>query len=284
MTTPISALRCALPGCSKRPDPGLLVCEPHHRTLGQTIADIEDLYATLDLRPAQVGNDTGRHSSGGTSPAPARVAVLALTDPRTTLYAPTAEGPACTTCRHTSCAARRARPADDERAAGATRLVSVVGVLHEWATRVRTERGITPPARYVAERYPWAPAGPFCEPWCDHWTCTEIAWRRLVPVTPTVSAERAVLARNLDWICAQPWVPVLWTEIRDVWSQLREAHGQHRPRPACKCPVPSDQHGRPCGGNVWAGDRQAYCDRCDTRWTGTDFLRLSLIAEREPAS
>jgi hypothetical protein len=254
----------------------LLICHRHHRQLADTVADLERLYASLDDELIR-NPGAGAPSAVTGSPAPGRTDVWSLTDLRTTAYAPIAEGPACAgPCWHETCSARRRFPTDDEHGARTTRYVSVLGVLLVWSDRIRDEHPRLQPrpgARVV--RRPGSGLGPFHNGTCGHDSCT--ALRAYERVTPHFSTERNVIGRNLDWACAQPWVGEMWTELRGLWSLLRDvALGERPPRPAAQCHVLRPDS-KPCGGGIWVHANRGRCDRCGTTWTGRDFLRLSLI-------
>jgi hypothetical protein len=120
---------------------------------------------------------------------------------------------------------------DDQHAAGQT--LPVLDVLHSWARVVREERGF--------------------------------ASRAAV----TISGERDVLTRALDWIAEQPWVDEMFTEVRQLVGQLKAANGHRADRPYSRCP--SVVNGQPCTGEVWLRDEtqavwRAYSDRCTQSW------------------
>jgi hypothetical protein len=76
---------------------------------------------------------------------------------------------------------------DDELAAGKT--LPVLDVLHSWARVVREERGFTSQAAV------------------------------------TISGERDVLTRALDWIAEQPWVDEMYTRCGSSWASSRRRMG-----------------------------------------------------------
>jgi hypothetical protein len=120
---------------------------------------------------------------------------------------------------------------DDELAAGQT--LPVLDVLHSWARVVREERGFTD--------------------------------RGVV----TISGERDVLTRALDWIAEQPWVDEMFNEVRQLVGQLKAANGHRADRPYSRCP--SIVNGQNCAGEVWLRDEvqavwRIYSDRCAQSW------------------
>lgn len=120
---------------------------------------------------------------------------------------------------------------DDQHAAGQT--LPVLDVLHSWARVVREERGF-------ADR----PA-------------------------ITISGERDILTRALDWIAGQPWVDEMYGEVRQLVGQLKAANGHRADRPYSRCP--SIVNGQHCTGEVWLRDEtqavwRVYTDRCAQSW------------------
>ena len=120
---------CAAPGCAKAPAAGLLLCRGHASKLGQWLADIEHLHATLDATPT--GTVDLNHSHGATLAAhrsPARLDVLVLRDPRS-----------------------RERDPDDLDGNHGRGTLEVLG---NWARLVREERHleVTGPATVTSER------------------------------------------------------------------------------------------------------------------------------------
>ena len=125
----------------------------------------------------------------------------------------------------------RSETDDDALAAGET--LSILDVLHSWARIVREERGLTD-------------SGPV-----------------------TVTGERALWVRHLDWIVAQPWIDEAFTDIRQLTGQLKAANGHRADRPYSRCPVAT--HTGSCSGAVWVRDElqpvwRRYSDRCAQTW------------------
>lgn len=235
------------------------LCEGHHRRLGQMLADVEDEACRLTPVPSmQIRTDSGGGSLASER-SPARLEVLAFTDPQTRrwtrdatakhpLPAPKAHGPWCLFCEHQTCtdwrAGRRRDLHDDEHDAGSDRLMSILGVLHSWARLAREERGFSSRGRI------------------------------------TVTGERAYLARQMDWMCEQPWIDEFYGELRQLVSALRELNGTAAEKPVGRCYLPAE-HGT-CDGPVWLDQASghAYCGRCRETWDGPQLAMLSFELER----
>ena len=108
---------CLLPHREpKRATPGHLVCPGHHRWLTETLDDIVITYALLPhFYEPGTATDDGHQVKGKRvdPPAPVRLDVVALLDPRTTAR----------------------NPGD---------LIPVLAILQAWATLIREERNLTP--------------------------------------------------------------------------------------------------------------------------------------------
>lgn len=120
---------------------------------------------------------------------------------------------------------------DDQHAAGQT--LPVLDVLHSWARVVREERGLSDSGAV------------------------------------TISGERDVLTRALDWIAGQPWVDEMFGEVRQLVGQLKAANWHRPDRPYSRCP--SVINGQNCTGEVWLRDEvqavwRVYVDRCAQNW------------------
>lgn len=76
----------------------------------------------------------------------------------------------------------------------------------------------------------------------------------------SAGADRALLARELNWISGQPEVRELWVQIRALWASLRG----HLPVRRCTC-----------GGPVWADRGGGWCSWCSAAWTGRELLDLA---------
>jgi hypothetical protein len=126
---------------------------------------------------------------------------------------------------------------DDELAAGKT--LPVLDVLHSWARVVREERGFTSQAAV------------------------------------TISGERDVLTRALDWIAEQPWIDEMYVEVRQLVGQLKAANGTQDEKPVGRCYLPNEAG--ICDGPIWIDTAMghAHCGRCQQTWTGAQLLLLS---------
>jgi hypothetical protein len=90
----------------------------------------------------------------------------------------------------------------------------------------------------------------------------------------TISGERDLLTRHLDWIAAQPWVDEFYDELRRLLNQLRAANGTQEDRPVGRCYLP-DQIGL-CNGPIWLDTAagHAHCGRCRATWDGPQLAHL----------
>lgn len=131
---------------------------------------------------------------------------------------------------------------DDAHAAGDT--LPILDVLHSWARIVREERHLATPRRI------------------------------------TVSGERDLLTRQLEWIAEQPWVDEMFGEVKKLVAQLKRVNGT-ADLPVGKCSTLYD--GEECGGHIRNVELQHddgstepgfRCDRCRRVWTGTEAVRL----------
>lgn len=125
-----------------------------------------------------------------------------------------------------------------------------------------------------------------------------------LPASVTVSATRDYLTRQLTWICMQPWVDEMFTEMRDLLKQLQRTNKTSDEKPIGLCHLP--RYDSTCGGRIWQreqerplwrvkGDRctrekvkvsdgPAYCERCRNTWDDpADLDRLFLIEEQRVA-
>lgn len=71
--------------------------------------------------------------------------------------------------------------------------------------------------------------------------------------------DRALLARELDWICGTDQARDFWCQLTSLWSSVRG----HLPVRRCTC-----------GGPVWAERGGGWCGWCATAWHGRDLLDL----------
>lgn len=256
---------CVIPLCQHRDgSPRLaygqwVVCEQHRDMLAETLAGIgewvkvgEQWVHLRDFLPPGGTPDDGEkvHGRRTDPPAPIRLDVLNLLD---------------------------SRSRDDNGNPS-----SVVGVLAGWAQQVRLERRLAPEMVERLIRQPDAPDGPW-HAYCDHDSCADMRIFYSEPAELTIDTERRLLARHLDWICAQYWVRDMWDQLRRLDRALREAVGDPYPRPIGVCPVPVDKG--VCGTPLYAqpsGDG-VRCRGCGEQWTGIDLVRLHLILEAESA-
>lgn len=94
------------------------------------------------------------------------------------------------------------------------------------------------------------------------------------------------LARRIDWVTRQPWVDSLWTEVREVHSQLRSITGEGKRRYIAPCPNPlnadrADEELRYCGVRLFApvyGDT-IRCGSCEREWPRSEWMRLGNLVE-----
>lgn len=74
---------CSAPACRRHPAAGWNLCRAHAAKLGQWLADVEDLYATLDAVPSSAVDLNHAHGSVlAAHRSPARMDVLVLRDVR----------------------------------------------------------------------------------------------------------------------------------------------------------------------------------------------------------
>lgn len=99
----------------------------------------------------------------------------------------------------------------------------------------------------------------------------------------TVTRERDVLTRNLEWVAEQPWCDEMYTDIRQLLSQLRAANGTQPEKPVGRCYLPNDTG--LCDGPIWVDDAagHAHCGRCRQTWDGAQLAMLSFELERAKA-
>lgn len=266
MTTPTTGL-CDAPACRRAPTAGRM-CRAHHAQTGQWLADIASLWSTLTA----VHGRQGDHGTTRTTIPASRLSVgsldvMALRDLRTGTWGQQSAGPYHWACAHDTCTAMRG--ADDERDANAGRLLSVLGVLHGWADRIRLDRRLAAPTTTGTYRRPGAEPGPW-HPDCAHPSCQARRVTITRTLNPTVPSERLLLATHLDWALTQDWAADLWADVRAVWGALKAAHGDRAGRPVATCTTIG--HDGRCGGPVWAERGAAWCGLCGATWTGAELL------------
>lgn len=237
-----------------------LLCLGHFTHLGEVLRAVEEEAVTLDARPSMAVRTGPGGGSLASERAPARLSVLVYLDPRTkrwerdvepryTLPAPKSIGPWCLLCEHETCVAwrtgRRRDLHDDEHDAGSEALASVLGELHAWARLVREERALAAPA-YV-----------------------------------TITGERDLLTRQLDWIAEQPWVDECFADLRKILGQLQAVNHTAPDKPVGRCYLPTDTG--VCDGPVWVDDAEghAQCGRCRQTWDGPQMALLKHEMERQ---
>jgi len=136
---------------------------------------------------------------------------------------------------------------------------SVLGTLHAWASHIRGERNL------------------------DHHG----------PLT--ITNERDLLSRHLDYAAAQPWAGDFYREMRALLIQLLRTNGNEPERPAGRCYLPiensratDDANGRAritdsiCGGPIWIDDAHghAHCGDCKATWDGAQLAHLHYELEK----
>jgi hypothetical protein len=90
----------------------------------------------------------------------------------------------------------------------------------------------------------------------------------------TISGERDVLTRALDWIAEQPWVDEMFNEVRQLVGQLKAANGTQDEKPVGRCYLPprrASVTGRSGSTTRWATRTAAGATET---WTGAQLLLL----------
>lgn len=125
---------------------------------------------------------------------------------------------------------------DDEIAAGET--LSILGTLGSWARVVREDRDLT--------------------------------W----PEQITISGERDLLSRQLEWVAEQEWCDEFYGDLRKLLGQLKAQNGTAEDKPVGRCYLP-DVEGT-CNGPIWLDTAagHAHCGRCRETWDGAQLARL----------
>jgi hypothetical protein len=220
------------------------------------LREVEEQTALLSAVPSM----QQRTGSGTGTPAfqrvPVRLTVVALLDPRTRPAGQRPPGPACAECWHDSCVDIRAWI--DAYDAQGVQTLAVLDVLHSWARVVREERSLSEPG------------------------------------TVTVSGERNILTRWLEWVAEQPWLDEMYQQLRDVLSQLKGVNGTSPDKPVGRCYLIGEDG--QCRGmirrasdyaqpwhtltdrcvrrDVETADGHAYCDECGQTWDGPRLAAL----------
>lgn len=119
--------------------------------------------------------------------------------------------------------------------------------------------------------------------------------------TVSISGEREVLSKHLDWCAAQPWIDDMYDDVRRLAAQLHRTNRTSPDEPAGECYLITDAG--TCGGKIWRTEQQhyawarlpdrcartpvtipdgaAYCDRCGQTWDGEAVARLNLALEQQ---
>jgi hypothetical protein len=248
---------CAVPGRTHQADIGIGLCTKHFDDLADWLHDVEREHAALDATPSLAANwGSSRGGTLASHTTPARINPLVHNDPR---RVPLAEltGPA-----------------------GADDTLSAFDVLHTWAEEIRTGRSITRPGRWTVDRIPGR-YGPFHDQ-CAHVSCGLLAWRHYVTDPLTVTTERQLLSRHLEWAATQPWIGALWAQVRALRAQLQAVNGTGNLRVG-SCPQCSGRlsiiEPRYSSGPAVGADHQ-WAAECDQnvlhRWEGKQLIRLRL--------
>jgi hypothetical protein len=277
-----------------RPVSGRL-CSHHFDSLATILRDVERETSALSAVPSMALNYAtgGGGNSGGGKPAfqksPALLEVMMLTDARTSTWGERLYGPYCQDCGHWSCVVRRG--ADEDRDAGSTKALNPLGILNDFADRVREDRPLASPERTYRVRTPFDVPGPVCDHDCGHDSC-DVAWITLtVPARPSIRSERQVLTNQLDWISRQPWVAELWEVLHALRGALQRVNGTAPEPPWGRCPSP-DENGVECGGPIYSvepihsiGGKSSpvdafACSSCGRRWEGSGAVaRLAVMVD-----
>lgn len=207
------------------------LCGGHFQRLAETLRSIEDEAAIMSAVPSFQQNTGNGSGTPAFTRAPVRLNVLVHNDPRSRQAGTRPPGPACPSCWHDTCTDIRAWL--DAYDAQATDILAVLDVIGSWARVVRDERKLTAEGR------------------------------------ATVTTERAVLTRHLDWVAEQPWCDEMYGDVRTLLAQLRQVNGTGSDKPYCDCPVINGT--QPCPGSVWVHDEpqpvwRRYPDRCSQTW------------------
>lgn len=138
---------------------------------------------------------------------------------------------------------------------------SVLDALHGWASVIRRERAL-----------------------------------QFTPARITISGERDLLSRHLDWLIEQPWISELYDQTRALLAQLQRTNGTAPEKPLGRCwlPAPETREERinravfggdqnVCGGPIWADDAagHAHCGRCAQTWNGHQLVLLHYALQAE---
>lgn len=221
------------------------LCRGHLEKLGGILRDIEDEALHLDARPSMAIRTGSGGGSLASERSPARLDVLVHNDPRSRLAGTRLPGPACPQCWHDSCTDIRAWL--DAYDAGAGELRSILDVLGSWAALVREERDFVPPD------------------------------------TVTLTGERDLLSRQLEWVAEQPWVDEAYDDLRKLLVQLKGSNGTNpvRKKAVGICPTLLDEG--ECGGRLWPNEERGdvICDHCSRLFAPEELRHLGQMLIRQ---
>lgn len=231
--------------CAREAGHGYL-CAGHYSRLAAMLRDIEDEASALDARPSMAIRVGNGKGSLASERTPVRLDVLVHNDPRSRPAGTRYPGPSCPSCWHDSCTEIRAWI--DAFDAHATETLSILDVLGSWARIVREERDLN------------------------------------VSGAATITGERDLLTRQLDWCARQDWVDEMYDDLRKLVGQLRAVNGTLTEKPVGHCYLPTIEGDGICRGPIWidtiAG--HAHCGKCRQTWDGPQLamLRFELDEQR----
>lgn len=194
----------------KQAEDGKLVCFACSNRILRCLRELEDYLPTLSLLKTVSGGE-GRQPGFG-SRSPANDTAIHHTDWRTTPSALDGMG--------------------------------AVATVHEWATNVREDRGLQPPAGL------------------SFW------------------GEIEALRVHHSWIVCQPFVDAYAAELREIHAAVRAAANDPIPRSVGRC-IHQLKHGE-CGADVYElpDASGVKCSACGRIYTGLDYDRLR-VAQQE---
>ena len=111
--------------------------------------------------------------------------------------------------------------------------------------------------------------------WCD----ALIDERSLIPPTRTVPAMAKFLDNHLDYLTRQEWVEDLFTELRELHSQLRAIGQQRRRIGLCPNTLDAGETTKQCAAPLFAPlySDLIRCYACGREWSGIERLRLGRL-------